>query len=249
LSITTVPTLEGQVRPYDDAFGEDGLLRYRYRGREDQPLPDHPDNAGLREAQRLRTPLIYFHGIVPGRYAAEYPVYVVGDDRAKLTFTITVDERRFATLGNVDDDSVETTIRRRYATRVVQQRLHQREFRERVLEAYQRHCAICRLRRDQLLEAAHIIDDRAELGVPVVTNGVALCSLHHAAFDAHLIAIRPDYEIEVRNDVLQETDGPMLLHGLQGFNGQPIRLPRADLQKPSRALLQLRYVQFQRAVP
>lgn len=84
LSITTAPAREGQPRPYDDAFGEDGLLRYRYRGPEERPNPDHPDNVGLREAQRLKTPLVYFHGIVAGRYAAEYPVYIVGDDRAKL---------------------------------------------------------------------------------------------------------------------------------------------------------------------
>lgn len=37
LSITTSP--EG---PYDDAFGADGLLRYRYRGTN----RDHPDNRG-----------------------------------------------------------------------------------------------------------------------------------------------------------------------------------------------------------
>jgi putative restriction endonuclease len=247
LSITTVPAREGQERPYDDALGEDGLLRYRYRGPEDRPDPDHPDNAGLRAAQRLRAPLVYFHGIVAGRYAAEYPVYIVGDDRASLTFTVTVDEHRFATLGNVPDESVETTIRQRYATRLVQQRLHQQEFRERVLEAYQRHCAICRLKRDQLLEAAHIISDRDERGAPTIPNGIALCSLHHAAFDAHLIAVRPDYRVEVREDLLHETDGPMLVHGLQGFNGQLIRLPRVERQRPDRERLEARYELFRQA--
>lgn len=247
LSITTGPAREGQPRPYDDAFGEDGLLRYRYRGPEERPEPDHPDNIGLREAQRLKTPLAYFHGIVAGRYAAEYPVYIVGDDRAKLTFTVTVDEHRFASLGNVQDESLETAIRRRYATRIVQERLHQQEFRERVLDAYQRHCAVCRLKRDQLLEAAHIIGDRDERGAPAVTNGIALCSLHHAAFDAHLIAVRPDYRVEVRADVLQETDGPRLVHGLQGFNGQLIRLPRVERQRPDRERLEARYELFRHA--
>lgn len=243
LSITTVPVREGQARPYEDAFGEDGLLRYRYRGPEHRPVPDHPDNVGLREACRLRVPLVYFHGIVPGRYAAEYPVYVVGDDRARLTFTVTVDEHRFAGLGTVDD-SPEADVRRRYATRLVQQRLHQREFRERVLEAYQRHCAICRLKRDRLLEAAHIIGDKDDRGAPVVSNGIALCTLHHAAFDAHLIAVRPDYLIEVRDDVLRETDGPMLVHGLQGFNGLAIQLPRVLRDRPDRQRLEVRYEQF-----
>jgi putative restriction endonuclease len=82
------------------------------------------------------------------------------------------------------------------------------------------HCAVCRLKRDQLLEVAHIVGDRDERGTPTVTNGIALCSLHHAAFDAHLITVRPDYHVEVSEDVLHETDGPILVHGLQGFNGQ-----------------------------
>jgi putative restriction endonuclease len=77
-----------------------------------------------------------------------------------------------------------------------------------------------------------------------VTNGIALCSLHHAAFDAHLIAVRPDYRVEVREDVLQETDGPMLVHGLQGFNGQLIRLPRVERQRPDRERLEARYELF-----
>ena len=238
-----MPLKEGQPRPYDDAIGDDGLLRYKYRGNN----PNHPDNVGLREAMRRRVPLIYFHGIVEGKYEAEYPVFIVGDSSESLTFTVTVDERRFASLGNVPDDPLETDIRRRYVTRTVQQRLHQQEFRERVLAAYQRHCAICRLRHDQLLEAAHIVGDREALGTPTVPNGIALCSLHHAAFDAHLMAVRPDYEIEVRHDVLVESDGPMLIHGLQGFHGKLIRVPSRQQLRPDTHLLEIRYELFRQA--
>lgn len=117
-----------------------------------------------------------------------------------------------------------------------------------MLEAYLRHCAVCRLRRDQLLEAAHIIGDREERGTPAIPNGIALCKLHHAAFDAHLIAVRPDYRVEVRDDVLHETDGPMLVHGLQEFNGQLIRVPRIERQRPDRDLLEARYQLFRQAI-
>jgi len=101
-----------------------------------------------------QTPLIYFHGIVPGLYQAAWPVYIVGDDPARLTFTVSVDEARFVGLDSSPaPESPEADIRRRYATRQFQQRLHQREFRERVLQAYRRYCAVCRLHRDPLLEA------------------------------------------------------------------------------------------------
>ena len=70
LTITTAP--EG---PYDDAFGKDGYLLYRYRGTD----PNHRDNVGLREAYRNRIPLIYFHGVIPGKYLAVWPVYIIFD--------------------------------------------------------------------------------------------------------------------------------------------------------------------------
>ena len=64
--------------------------------------------------------------------------------------------------------------------------------------------------------------DRDPEGEPKVSNGLALCKLHHAAFDCHIIGVNPDYRVEVRVDVLEEIDGPMLEHGLQGFHrGQP----------------------------
>lgn len=244
LSITTVAVVEGETRPYDDAFGEDGRLRYRYRGRD----PQHHENVGLRLALQRRVPLIYFHGIVPGLYVAEWPVYIVGDEPERLTFTVSVDDRRFASLSSVDPPELEETeIRRRYATRLFQQRLHQREFRERVVRAYQHHCAVCRLRRDELLDAAHIVPDADPHGVPSVRNGVALCTLHHAAFDRHVIGITPDYVVQVRRDVLDQEDGPMLIHGLQGFHGQRLRLPQREAWLPDKQLLEERYGRFRLA--
>ncbi len=96
--------------------------------------------------------------------------------------------------------------RRSYITTTVGQRIHQRPFRERVLRAYRQQCAPCTLRHEELLEAAHIIPD----GESVVTSGLALCKLRHAAFDGRFLAIRPDYVIELRRDILGEGDGPML---------------------------------------
>jgi putative restriction endonuclease len=244
LSITTKPIVEGESRPYDDGFGNDGLLRYRYRGTD----PRHHENVGLRQAMQQQVPLIYFHGIVPGLYAAEWPVFIVGDDVSALTFTVSVDDRRFASLGNVDTDTEQAPIRRRYATRVARQRLHQTAFRERVVRAYQHHCAICRLKRDELLDAAHIMPDSDPLGEPAVRNGVALCRLHHAAFDKYLIGIRPDCVIEIRQDLRDETDGPMLLHGLQGFHGARLVVPTRERWRPDPRLLEERYDRFRQAL-
>ncbi len=243
LSITTKAIVTGETRPYDDAFGDDGLLRYRYRGTD----PAHHENVGLRLAMQQRVPLIYFHGIVPGLYAAVWPVYMVGDDPAGLTFTVSVDERTFASLGSTDTDEEQAPIRRRYVTRLFRQRLHQTTFRARVVRAYQHHCAVCRLKREELLEAAHIMPDADPLGEPTVPNGVALCNLHHAAFDRYLIGFRPDGVVVVRQDVLDDSDGPMLIHGLQGFHGSRLFVPKQITLRPDPSLLEARYEMFRGA--
>ena len=47
----------------------------------------------------------------------------------------------------------------------------------------------------------------------VVPNGLAICKLHHAAFDANILGIRPDYTVDLRLDVLvslaAEERGPL----------------------------------------
>lgn len=241
LSITTTPVEEGGTAPYDDLMTESGLL-YRYRGTD----PQHPDNVRLRRAMQRQRPLIYFHGIVAGQYFPEWPVFVVGDAPEYLTFTINIDDHRLAGMQPREDEE-ETAGRRRYITRIVQQRAHQHAFRIRVIEAYQRHCAICRLRHQELLEAAHILPDGHPKGEPVVPNGMALCGLHHGAFDAHILTVTPDYNIEVRQDILDEIDGPMLIHGLQGFHGRRIQLPTRRAAWPKPEFLEERYALFRRS--
>jgi putative restriction endonuclease len=132
-------------------------------------------------------------------------------------------------------------------TTLTMRRLHQATFRERVLNAYRETCAICRLHHRELLEAAHIVPDGHPHGDPIVPNGLALCKLHHAAFDAYLVGVRPDCVIEVRRDILDETDGPMLRHGLQEIAGKVIHLPRDQRLRPRTDLLEERYALFKKA--
>lgn len=62
--------------PYKlDDIGEDGFLTYAYRGTD----PGHRDNAGLRNAMRTRTPLVYFKEMEGHRYQAVWPVIVLDD--------------------------------------------------------------------------------------------------------------------------------------------------------------------------
>ena len=249
LSITTSPN-----SPYNDVFGDDGLLRYRYRGSD----PNHPDNSRLRLAMQNRAPLIYFHGLMPGRYLPVWPVYVVHDEPGRLTFTVAVDDATYAntqlerSLHGVEDDDrrvaekeeEERTLLRSYRTVATRTRIHQSRFRERVLRAYREQCAFCGLRHEELLDAAHIVRDADPEGEPIVENGMALCKLHHATFDRLFVGVTPDYVIEVRRDIMDEQDGPMLLHGLKGLHKRMVQVPKAVRDQPARHLLERRYEQF-----
>jgi putative restriction endonuclease len=243
LSITTAPIQEGKPRPYEDEVGKDGLIRYRYRGTD----PQHHENVGLRRAMSNRIPLIYFVGLVPGRYAAEYPAFIVGDDPSTLSFSVAIDDpmaiRGPASL--VADGS--TAARRSYITAAAQHRVHQQGFRERVLSAYEQCCAVCRLRHRPLLDAAHILPDSHPKGEPWVSNGIALCKIHHAAYDSDILGIRADLVVIIRKDVLEEHDGPMLTHGLQQLHSRPLALvPRSAALRPNPEFLEVRFEQFSR---
>jgi putative restriction endonuclease len=234
LSIRTSPG-----GPYADAFSSDGLLLYSYRGTDLL----HRENVGLREAMRLSVPLVYLYGHLPGRYHVTWPVFVVGDDPRRLTFTVAAHADR-----EMGPDAWPTAAyqvaERRYATLEVRHRLHQAGFREQVLAAYREQCALCRLRHRELLDAAHIIGDTDPLGEPAVSNGLSLCKLHHAAYDRDILTVDPDYRIVIRRDVLDEHDGPMLKHGLQELHGRRIVPPRRADLRPSPDLLALRLERF-----
>jgi putative restriction endonuclease len=188
-------------------------------------------------------PLIYFFGLVPGRYLPFWPAYIVGDRPGDLTFEVAIEDMEAVKLGVTEQNALAEP-RRIYMTSLARTRLHQRSFRERVIEAYQTTCSLCRLRHRELLDAAHIIPDIEERGIPSVSNGISLCKLHHAAFDSFMIGISPDYKVQVREDILQEQDGPMLLHGLQGLHGASISLPARGADWPDRDALDWSYQRF-----
>ena len=240
LSFRTVHANRPDQRPYADERGPDGYLRYKWRG----DNPTHTDNVALRRACREQRPLVWFQGIASGLYLPVYPVWLIDEEPAEQQFVVALDGEqvdRWFGLEVIDLDA-----RRRYAERKVMQRLHQPMFRAQVLHAYENRCALCRLRHPELLDAAHILGD-ADGGEPIVTNGISMCKIHHAAFDHNLLGIRPDHRVEVRSDVMAETDGPTLLHSFQALDGAQITLPKRRRAQPDRERLAERFRRFREA--
>lgn len=72
--------------------------------------------------------------------------------------------------------------------RTISQWNRDREFRSKVLRAFEGKCAICRCAEEKLLQAAHIIAVAAG-GNDDVENGICLCANHHIMLDKQLIDI------------------------------------------------------------
>lgn len=235
LSMRTAFTPPGRTPPYADEPGQEGLQRYMYRGTDPVAAP----NRAIRLAHEAGLPLIWFLGVAPALYLPIYPVWVVGEESRALRFVLAFEEQLFVPVGQpLSEDQ------RGWVERVTKARLHQARFRAQVLNAYQYRCAMCRLGVPTLLDAAHILPDAHPRGLAVVPNGLALCKIHHAAFDQNLVGIRPDLVVAVRRDIAAIHDGPMLEHGLKELAGATITVPSQDGLAPDRNRLEERWAEF-----
>lgn len=235
---TTAPPRPGRHVRYADLTSDEGFV---YRLQDGHHATAR--NTLLRTAYEERLPMVYFFGLQEGHFAVHWPVYIQDlTDDACILVADDVTALKSQVDGILDAG---TTIRRRYATVEVKKRLHQAAFRLSVLEAYDCKCAICHFPGTELLDAAHILPDRDVRGEPEVPNGLALCRLHHGAFDTNLLGIRPADKVVVLSETLRAMrDGPTLRHGLQGFDQQPIRVPRRAGLQPREDYLNERWDSF-----
>jgi putative restriction endonuclease len=230
LSILSKP--DGQ---YDDRQVDQGYYVYSYRVGSAEG-----DNRKLRAGIEPSLPMILLRWLQPSLFVPIFPVFVVADDPTARQFLIALDE----SLRWIDHSQSLSEDVRRYAEQVTRRRLHQPVFRASVIRAYETRCAVCHLQHGELLDAAHIVPDSHEAGVPHVSNGLSLCKIHHAAYDQNLMGIRPDNVVEINKNLLEERDGPMLKYGLQQMHGTTITLPRRKLERPNPEALATRYAQF-----
>ncbi|WP_431972038.1 HNH endonuclease [Nocardia sp. bgisy134] len=237
--MATLSIVSNPNSPYADEEIGDSMFVYSYRAGSTDG-----DNAKLRRAHELQLPIILLRWIRAGIYVPVFPVYVINDDKARKRFLLALDKD----LAEVPDPDNLSPLERRYTRRLAKQRLHQPEFRGRVLVAYDNRCGICGLGYRQLLDAAHIIADNYEHGTPEVTNGLCLCKIHHAAFDANLLGISPDLDIVIGPRLMNDlSDGPMLRHGFREMNGKRLVPPPRRRDQPSRDRLKERFASFEAA--
>src|SRR5690606_25093431 len=131
---------------------------------------------------------------------------------------------------DIDDD------RERRLRQIVQRR-GQPEFRQKLLMAYGRKCAISGCTTEDALEAAHIAP---YLGVKsqTIANGLLLRADLHTLFDLNLIGINPNsMKVELSERIRNSSHSE--------FSGKRLNQPDALSQRPSKQALKARWKTFQ----
>ncbi len=132
----------------------------------------------------------------------------------------------------------------------VRKRLRDASFQARVLMSYNHRCAVCGLQM-RLIEAAHIIPVSHEQSTDETSNGIALCVLHHRAYDRALIYIAPTYHIHLNPRKIQELEAVGVVGGLTMFTGMlrtmiivppsPLDRPKADYLRQANIIRNITY--------
>ena len=117
----------------------------------------------------------------------------VSDDFELLNDVEGIDLDEIESIGNAERRKVVSTIVRKYRAA---------DFRTRVLGAYNHRCAMCGVQLG-LIDAAHILPVAADNSSDDTKNGVALCKLHHSAFDRNLVSFDESYRIETSGTELR----------------------------------------------
>ncbi len=176
-------------------------------------------------------------GDAVGHFTDDVASHLMGDPSLLATVAMRLLESHFpASLHQDILDAVGLELR---SFETVHRRRRDPEFRGRILRAYEQACAVCgfdvRLGNQTLgLEAAHIQWHQAG-GPDVEPNGLALCVLHHKAFDLGAFTVTPERLVVVSE----------LVHGRHGFqetllkfHGRPLRRPLRESYAPATTYLE-----------
>lgn len=243
LSIKTTIPRGGRAPRYGDQEQEhieEGLLEYDMQDRN----PSLSNNKLLLQAMRERLPLIYFQGINPALYFAQFPVFIQEWNQRTGTTRVAMG-LPYADKGEI---VLPNSDQFQYTHQLAKARVHQAQFRADVLSAYSTQCALSGIARNELIVAAHIIP-HADGGEPIVQNGLCLSHLHHAAFDAHLIGIDPNYRVHVSPGLRETKNNELVKANFQDLGGKRIALPANTEWHPEQARLDQRFAEFQANQP
>ncbi len=131
----------------------------------------------------------------------------------------------------VPDEHIEDEVSegRKFALLSTKRALRALDFSRRVLSAYEHRCAICGVQL-RLIDGAHILPAAHPESTDGTANGVALCALHHRAYDRGLITFDEKFRVHINEPAVESLINDHHADGLKGFRKalRPIILTPAD---------------------
>lgn len=121
----------------------------------------------------------------------------------------------------LDESQTDIQAARRYDLVQTMRAYRDSQFRPAVLRAYAYRCAVCGCAL-KLVDAAHIVPVSYPDSTDEVTNGLALCRLHHGAYDNGLLGVQSDYRVIVNPESERRLAELRLAMGSEEFKA---RLP------------------------
>lgn len=228
--------------PYGDSVTQ-GRFEYIGEGLSGDQSENSPGNSALIDARTSDTPIHFFYkgsGEADWEYQGLVDVvdyeFQEQDGREVLVFTLEHREQPDETEPSEEEINEERT-QLQQATESEPQltddeeqytesrrRARDAAFARLVRDAYDEQCAICGSARESPdgnpeVEAAHIYPKRRG-GSDDVRNGIALCQLHHWAFDSGWLSLADDHEILIHE--APERNG---YHEFKQLEGRQVRLP------------------------
>jgi len=147
-------------------------------------------------------------------FFAEYAGHVsafhsLGESRSDLEVLeiIASDQRQLAN----DEIIQQVSHPRQTAFQTIRRTLRDHSFKARVLTAYSRRCAFCDIQLN-LIEAAHIVPVSHEASTDETRNGIALCALHHKAYDSALVTFNESYQTVSSREKLERLRNYLKTH-------------------------------------
>ena len=179
-------------RHYPDDLSEDGVI-YHYPTTNRPSGRDAAEVQATKNARVLSLPLFV---ILPGIDSAAKRSVQLGwvvdfdDENKQFLILFGEDKPEYQSAASQETPFALTggSTPRKTTAKV---RPNQQRFRFQVLAKYGCKCGVCAITHPNLMKAAHICG-KAHNGSDDWRNGLALCSTHHDAFDAHLFAIHPE---------------------------------------------------------
>jgi len=120
-------------------------------------------------------------------------------------------------VGSLSDSDIDALPQqRREVVVTIRRKVREADFRARVLSAYEHKCAMCGMQL-RLVEAAHVVPVADSTSTDDTHNGVALCSVHHDAYDRNFVSFTEAYQIEISRSMEETLRAADRVGGLAAF--------------------------------